>query len=261
MLDDPDSSELTGIPAFPLTAFRQRCILVRADSPLTEIAELRAARIGLTGWPDSGNVWTRSLLDDAGVDAATIEWVVGPLYSSDSSGDRLGPYPMPGNVRSMSQGDSLTAGLLAGDLDAIFTPTLPGEIYGPEPTIRHLLPDYPREEQRYYEKNGFVPPIHVIAVKKAVAEVHPWLASELVDLFRRSFDFWLAERKLLLDTTPWMAREMAESLAFFPEGWNPHGGAEWERVVTELARRQEVQGLARMPGDPLRAFAHYRGAG
>ena len=46
------------LPVFLMRGFRHRCILVHRDSPAIAASDLHGARIGLTGWADSGNTWT-----------------------------------------------------------------------------------------------------------------------------------------------------------------------------------------------------------
>ena len=104
---------LVGLPAFVMRGFRHRCVLVRTDSPLRSLGELAGTRIGLTGWPDSGNTWTRALIRAAGVDLTGVEWRVGPLEAGEIGKGRLGARPLPPNVSAMAAGESLV-GELAG---------------------------------------------------------------------------------------------------------------------------------------------------
>ena len=67
------------LPIFLMRGFRHRCILVHRDSPATTASDLHGARIGLTGWADSGNTWTRAILREAGIGVADASWLVGPL--------------------------------------------------------------------------------------------------------------------------------------------------------------------------------------
>ena len=59
------------LPLFLMRGFRHRCIIVRRDIDRRDAADLKGARIGLTGWPDSGNTWTRAILREAGVGVQT----------------------------------------------------------------------------------------------------------------------------------------------------------------------------------------------
>ncbi len=56
---------LLGLPHFLMRGFRQRCIITTTTSPLTTPAQLKGKRIGVTGWQDSGNTWTRTVLREA----------------------------------------------------------------------------------------------------------------------------------------------------------------------------------------------------
>ncbi|MCQ0012402.1 ABC transporter substrate-binding protein [Actinomadura madurae] len=94
---------LVGLPVFLMRGFRQRCVLVRRDSPLTSPRELAGATIGLTGWPDSGNTWTRALLRAEGVDLSAVQWRIGPLTAGR---DRQGPRrPPPAARQRPGRGD------------------------------------------------------------------------------------------------------------------------------------------------------------
>ncbi len=72
-----------GLPVFPMRQFRHRCFLVRRGSPLLDPGDLRTLegkRVGIDGWPNSGNTWTKLTLRQAGVDIWKITWVIAPLY-------------------------------------------------------------------------------------------------------------------------------------------------------------------------------------
>jgi 4,5-dihydroxyphthalate decarboxylase len=59
---------LVGLPAFVLQGFRHRNFFVRADSALTSLAQLRGRRVGTNSWPDTGTMWARAAMRDAGVE-------------------------------------------------------------------------------------------------------------------------------------------------------------------------------------------------
>ncbi|MFD2237634.1 hypothetical protein [Aureimonas populi] len=57
-LDEGDM-RVVSLPCFPMRGFRHRCALVRADSELRQLPELKGLRIGMTGWQDTGSTWIR----------------------------------------------------------------------------------------------------------------------------------------------------------------------------------------------------------
>ncbi|UBU16570.1 substrate-binding domain-containing protein [Nonomuraea gerenzanensis] len=243
---------LVGLPVFVMRGFRHRCVLVRRDSALTSLDELKGARIGLTGWPDSGNTWTRALLRAAGVDLAGIEWTVGPLVAGETGKDRVGPVPFPDNVTLT--GDGLAEGLAGGRYDAIMTPFMPEEFFTAGSRFRHLLPDHRAAEQDYYEQTGFVPGIHLITLKRDTVERHPWLPGAVRELFERSKRHWLARRRLLADTTPWLLADLTATARTFGRDWMPYGTAINAPMVAAFCEELHAQGISNRRIDAKEVF-------
>lgn len=256
-LGDPDVP--VPLPAFLYSAFRHRCILVRRDSPLTDLKELSGARIGLTGWPDTGNTWTRALLREIGVGVDDATWVVGPVADGEGNDGRLGPYGHPANVSLAPDGRTITAMLLDGELDAMMTPQMPAGFHLPESPLRRLLPDYRTEEVGYASRTGFVPGIHVMTVRRDVLERHPLLGAELVDVLRRSYQVWMARRVAALDTTPWLLDEIEALAATLGLGWNPHNPPYATGMIAALCEEIHAQRLIDRKPDAASVFAVYEG--
>ena len=68
-----------GLPVFPMVAFRHRCFLIKRGTTLGDLAALEGKRVGIDGWPNSGNTWTRVMLRQAGVDIWKITWIIAPI--------------------------------------------------------------------------------------------------------------------------------------------------------------------------------------
>ena len=67
--------------------------------------------------------------------------------------------------------------LLAGELDAVFTPFMPPGFYDADSQLRFLLPDFRAAEVDYFRQVGFVPGIHLLALQKPARLAHPGLPS------------------------------------------------------------------------------------
>ncbi|MEV0402543.1 hypothetical protein [Actinoallomurus sp. NPDC050550] len=246
---------LIGLPVFVMRGFRHRCVLVRRDSDLASPKDLAEARIGLTGWPDSGNTWTRALLRAAGVDLDGIAWTVGPLVAGETGKDRVGPRPLPPNVTVAAEGESLVDGLAAGRFDAVFTPFMPDELFTADSRFRHLYEDHRGAELDYFRTAGFVPGIHLLAVKRAVVERYPWLPAALEEVFEESKRVWVARRRLLADTTPWLLAELEASAEIFGPDWMPYGTAANAAMTAAFCDELHLQGIAPHPIDAEEMFA------
>lgn len=214
---------LIGLPVFLMRGFRHRCILVRSDSEFTSPQQLAGTKIGLTGWVDSGNTWTRALLRAAGVDLDAIGWTVGPLTVDDIKKDAVGPFALPENVEVLGAGESLVDGLASGRFDAIFTPFMPQEMFGRNSRFRHLYPDFPTAEEQYYIDTGFVPGIHLLALKREAVARSPAVIDAVVRAFDAAKEHWLQRRRLLADTTPWLLASLERDAQLFGEDWMPSG--------------------------------------
>lgn len=250
---------LVGLPVFVMRGFRHRCILVRADSDLDDVAQLAGRRIGLTGWPDSGNTWTRAILREADVDLTGIAWSVGPLVA-DGAPKRPHGRALA-NVAELPAGDSLVSGLLRRDLEAIFTPFMPPGFHEPDSPLRPLLVDYPEHELGYFRRHGFVPGIHILTLKREVVAHHPWLPAALVDLFDTSKRQWHARRRLLADTTPWLLADIDRLSKTTGPDWMPYGVEANARMTAAFCTELHAQGIADGPIDPAAIFADFVAAG
>jgi 4,5-dihydroxyphthalate decarboxylase len=252
---------LVGLPVFVMRGFRHRCVLVRADSDLRSPADLNRldkTRIGLTGWPDSGNTWTRAALRADGLDLDRVEWQVGPLTAADQPGkDRVGSGPLPANVRVMAAAESLVDGLASGALDAVLTPFMPPGFFRPDSPFRHLYPDFRAAEQAYFADTGFVPGIHLIALKRTVVARRPDLPAAALATFARSKAVWLGRRRMLADTTPWMLAELETSARTFGADWMPYGVTANAAMTEAFCGELEAQGITanRVPGESV--FAEF----
>ena len=247
---------LVGLPAFVMRGFRHRCIVVRRDSPLHDPAQLAQARIGLTGWPDSGNTWTRAVLRHAGVDLTSIQWTVAPAFATEVAHDAAG-LRLPANVRVAPPGESLVGGLLNGTLDAAMMPFMPSDFHAPDSPVRPLIADYRSAEIAYYTEVGFVPGIHLVTLKRPVVEAHPWLPAAVVDALERSKQLWWVQRKRLFDTTPWLLADIDTTIKVIGDDWMPYGLAPNAHMVAAFCTELEAQGIAPCALDPSAVFSSF----
>ena len=89
-----------GLPVFPMFAFRHRCFLVKRGTQISDLKSLEGKRVGMDGWPNSGNTWTKLTLHQAGVDIWKITWVIAPLYGPPDAAHGTVPPGAPENVVS-----------------------------------------------------------------------------------------------------------------------------------------------------------------
>src|SRR3954463_2217117 len=126
--------DFIGLPVFPMRQFRHRCFLVKRGGPHVglDLKSLEGKRVGMDGWPNSGNTWTRVMLREAGVDIWKIDWVIAPVEGKPDAGHGHPPPNAPPNVTGGPAGKSLVDLLLAGDLNVIVAAFMPKGFFSPD---------------------------------------------------------------------------------------------------------------------------------
>lgn len=214
---------VVALPIFLMRGFRHRCIIVRADSAAKRPADLAHGRIGLTGWGDSGSVWTRAILREEGVGIDDVQWRVGPLTSNHPLIDRIGIDVVDSNVRHTDDGAALVDLLLGTDLDAVMTPFMPPGFRAADSPFRTLYCDTREAEINYFRRHGFVPGIHLLGLRSDVLRARPELGQQLVDAFEASKRLSRSRRDKLMDVTPWHNEDIAVATRILGDDWMPYG--------------------------------------
>jgi 4,5-dihydroxyphthalate decarboxylase len=238
---------VTALPLFLMRGFRHRCILVRRDSTALNAADLKGARVGLTGWADSGNTWTRAVLREAGIGVADASWQVGPLTADHPVLDRIGGVPVSDNVQYTPGNRPLIDLLAAGRLDAVMTPFMPPRFYEPDSPIRPLYPDTRTAEVDYFQRHGFVPGIHVLALHSDVLRHDPEIAQRILDLFETAKRISRMRRDKLMDITPWHNEDIAFATRVVGDDWLPFGFSGDRQMVCAFQEELVAQRLLKSP--------------
>ncbi|KQR77131.1 nitrate ABC transporter substrate-binding protein [Burkholderia sp. Leaf177] len=223
------------IPHFLMRGFRQRCILTRTDSDVVSLEQLAGKRVGVTGWADSGNTWTRTLLRRVGVSIDDVRWFAGRLSADDPVFDRLGKFAEKGHIEAVSGERPLTALMDTGELDALFTPFLPSEFMRSDTKLRFLLSDFRKHEVQYFHDVGYVPGIHLLGIKRDLTGMFPTLVDELSELLDESARLWREKRVKYQDTTPWLIDDIVRTSRDLPLDWNANGLEHNEKMIGDFA--------------------------
>lgn len=251
------ADSIVGVPCFVMRGFRHRCVITAKTSPLERLSDLAGKRIGLTGWRDSGNTWTRAALRRDGVDVEDAHWFAGRLTSAHPITDRLGGFGRPGLIEAAPGERPMMELLAEGELDAVLTPFMPDGFFGPGSAFRQLLRDFRAAERAYFDDVGYVPGMHHIAIKASVAEQHPWLPQELARLIDESQRVWTAKRRKYAETSPWILEELIHAGRDLPSSWNDSGLAANRRMIEDFVAELQKQGILAEPisADALFPFA------
>ena len=247
-----------GVPVFPSRAFRHDSIYIRTDRGIRGAADLAGRRIGVPEYQQTAALWVRGMLRDRyGVDTAGIAWRNGGL-EVPGPGERVPLSLPPGlDVGPVGPGETLNALLAEGRLDAIVSPRAPSCFLNRGAPVDRLWPDSRAEEEAYFDATGFFPIMHCIAVRKDIAEAHPWLPEALFHAFAEAKAMALADlapSNVLKVSLPWITAEAAAQTARMGGDPWPYGFARNRAEIGTMIDYAMTDGLAASPIPPEALF-------
>jgi 4,5-dihydroxyphthalate decarboxylase len=258
-ITDSGKSDYIGIPAFVSRLFRHSGIYIRTDRGINKPEDLKGKRIGLPEYQITAVVWMRGIMqDEYGVKPTDIHWFQGGQEQPGRT-ERTPLAPIPGLDLKSIPGDKTLSGMLeAGDLDALFTARAPSCFMRGAPNIAHLFRDTRAAEQAYYKKTGMFPIMHLVGLKRSLAEKHPWLATSLYKAFIEAKALAMHQVRdvnALAVTLPWLVAEAAETTRLMGEDFWRYGVEENRKEIDALARYAHEQGLVQKRLEPEDLFA------
>ena len=240
-MDEGDRS-FVALPVFVLRNFTGRDLYVRQGSDLREAGALRGKRIGMYSWTASGSIWYRHFLAWAGVPADSVQWCIGDIDAP--WGMQSNPGLPPGGT-APPPGQSLSQMLIAGELDAIYSPPVPKDYHPERGPIVRLYPDSRAVERAYFEATGVFPPQHLVVLRRAVWEADRGLAKRIVESFNACEDYVDDQLRSLPYATPWMQQEIEESAAAIGPHPYRHGLETNHDVMAQFCAEGHRLGLTR----------------
>jgi 4,5-dihydroxyphthalate decarboxylase len=236
-----------GIPAFVSRIFRHSGIYVRKGAGIDKPEDLRGKRIGVPEYQITAVVWMRGLIKhEYGVKPSEIHWRSGG-QEQPGRHERTPLKPIPGlDLQPIGDDKTLVGMLRDGELDALFTARAPSSFVNGEPDIALLFPDTRQVERAYYKKTGLFPIMHLVGIRKTLAEQYPWLPTSVYKAFceakaRAMID--LCDVNALMVTLPWLVAETNETAALMGDDFWKYGVAENRREIDALTQYLHEQGL------------------
>jgi 4,5-dihydroxyphthalate decarboxylase len=237
-----------GVPVFPSRAFRHTAICVRTDTGIKEPGDLKGRRIGTPEYQLTACVWARAILaDDHGVQPADILWVRGGIEEPGRTEKIALALPPEIRLENAPAGATLNAMLEAGEIEGLVAPRAPSCFERGDPRIGWLFPDPTRAAAEYYRRTGIFPIMHVLGIRRTLAERHPWLPLALLKAFEQSKRLALAE---LTDTSatkvtlPFVEEQLRAARQLMGHDFWSYG-IEPNRVVLDtFLRHHHAQGLS-----------------
>ena len=216
---DRGDHRYVGLPVFPLRNFPARDLYVLRGAPIRRLADLAGKRVGMYSYTASGSIWYRHFLRFHGLDPASVQWWIGEID---------GPTPVPAvalptGMEAVPAGRSVSEMLLAGELEAIYSPPRPRGYHPVTDTIARLFPDFRGIEQEYFRQTGAFPPQHLIVLRRETWQAHRWIARRLTEAFITCNDTFTAAQRSFPYAMPWLEAELEDTAAVMGEDFHPYG--------------------------------------
>ena len=176
-------SPFVALPVFLSRVFRHSAIFVRAASSIAEPGDLAGKRWGeLFFYGHDAGVWSKGVLaDEYGVKPMSHgAYFTGGVGRPAPRWDWL-PMAAPAGITHIGPDLTLDRMLEAGEIDVLFSAILPPGLRSG--TVKRLFADAELRERQWYRRTRIFPIMHVVVLRRALYERHPWLARALFDAF------------------------------------------------------------------------------
>lgn len=228
------------LPVFPLRNFTARDLYVRKDGPIREPKDLIGKRVGMYDWVASGTIWYRHFLNWIGVAPGRLEWWIGNVEGAWSARH---PGDFPPGVHALPEGRTLVERLLAGDLEAIYSPPRPSPYHPKDGPVARLFPDPRPIEHDYYRATRCYPPQHLIVLRRPVWEANKWLAKAITAAFAENNRVFAACIRSFPYASPWLDSELEEAEAVMGADYQGDGYDAGKREVDIFCRQSHDAGI------------------
>jgi 4,5-dihydroxyphthalate decarboxylase len=200
------------LPIYPHRRFRHGFVFVNTSKGIENASDLRGRKIGcFGGFQPAACVWLRGLFEEFfGLQHRAAIWVVPQL-------DEIPFTPPPGlTIEFVPAGRSLDEMLAQGEIDAMISPSFPAPFVKGDKRVARLFPDFKSLEIDYYRQTGIFPIMHLVMIRQAIVEQHPWVPSNLAYAFNQAKQ---------------IAYQRLRNPRVLPQAWNTSAAEEQDAIL------------------------------
>jgi 4,5-dihydroxyphthalate decarboxylase len=173
-----------------------------------------------------------------------MRWVRGGI-SDPARPEKIAIQLPPGvQMEDAPEGTTISELLLKGEIDGFIAPRAPALA---SPNIGWLFPDPIATGKDYYKRTGIFPIMHLIGVRRTLAEKHPWLPAAVLKAFERSKKMALEQLSDVAATKvtlPFVEEQLAAARALMGEDFWPYGVEPNRKPLEAFLRHHHAQGIS-----------------
>jgi len=242
-----DDCPYVAVPVFLSRAFRHTSIYVRKDR-VRRPEDLKGRRVGLPEYQLTANVWARAILhDDFGVAPEDVTWVRGGIETPGRPEKIALKLPPGVRLENAPEGVTISELLDRGEIDGFVAPRPPAAQALANPNVGWLFDDPTAVAKDYYRRTGIFPIMHVVGVRKTLAEQHPWLPGAVLKAFTQAKAAALealADTSATKVTLPFVEEQLKAARDTLGEDYWSYGVARNRATLETFLRHHHAQGLS-----------------
>ncbi len=259
------TSKYIGLPVYLSRAFRHGAIYIRDDRGISSPRDLEGKIVGIPEFGMTLAIWVRGLLaDEYDVDVDSCRYRTAGLNVPGRVERLKLNLPDQIEVQPLGPTATLNQALLAGELDAVIAPNPPQAFVDGYRGVRRLIDPTMPVEQAYFTKTGIFPIMHIVGVRRDVANAHPSLCQDLYDGFTEARAIAMdrvrdiAEGSSMRAMSPWFADAYEAAVSIMGKNYWPYGIAANRPTLSAMCRYMFEQHLTPRCLDIEELFAPIR---
>jgi 4,5-dihydroxyphthalate decarboxylase len=232
------------VPVFPSRHFRLSSVFINTAKGITKPADLAGKRIGVPVFDMAAAVWLRGIFQDHyDLPRDAPIYVAGGLELARTGDEH--PQLYPDRFRHEERRDKSLAVLLAeGEIDSLYTARAPSTWMSE--AVDRLFKEPMPAELDYFEKTGVFPAMHVVAIKRKLAELNPSLPMAVFEAFaqaQRIARGRLFDSAALATMLPWQLEALLSTEKRMGRDYWPAGFAKNRAMLELIIRYLHEDGL------------------
>ena len=230
----------SAIPVFPHRKFCHGNVVVCSASDIRRPEDLAGKTIGMRAHFNPVSLWMRGILqEEHGVPARSLK-----LCTNQQEQVPGWQPPEWMAIERLRPGQKIEDVLPRGEIDACMLPEISPKLIRSTPGVARLWPNFREVEKAYYLRTKIFPIRHVVVVKNAILERHPWVARSLVDAFTKAKEIGI---KHVSDTRrsflAWYGAELEEERELFGADAWPYNIKDNRVALETMTRYAEMVGI------------------
>jgi len=209
--------------------------------------DLKGKKVGLPEYQLTANVWARAILqDDHGVKPSDIHWIRGGIEDAERPEKISIKLPADVKLEDAPRGKSISTLLKEGAIDGFIAPR-PPSLPADTANVGWLFSDPVAAAKDYFKRTGIFPIMHLVGVRRTLADKHPWLPGAVFKAFdqakRVALD-QLSDTSATKVTLPFVEERLVEVRSLMGDDFWSYGVAANRKTLETFLRHHHSQGLS-----------------